>query len=322
MIDSKKILNIAKDVISIQSMSIKHLSKQINDDFSGVVELIFHSKGRVVMIGLGKSANIANKLVATFNSTGQPALFIHAADALHGDLGGVQKEDIVIFLSKSGNTDELKQLIPVIKKSGNSIVAICGNIDSYLSRFSDFVLNSSVEKEACPNNLAPTCSTTAQLVLGDAIAVSLLSLRGFSGDDFAKLHPGGILGKSLYLRVDSLLNKFSKPFVYSSDQIKDVIVEISNKRMGATAVISEKNLVQGIITDGDLRRMLQKNKGFDKLVAADIMNNNPITISLNCLALDALSVMEDHNVSQLIVLQDNIYQGMIHMHDIIKEGIS
>lgn len=320
MTNKKKILNIAKSVISIEQEAISELAQRLSDDFPNAVELILSSEGRVIVTGVGKSANIANKIVATLNSTGQPAVFLHAADALHGDLGNIQNNDVVICISKSGNTEEIKSFIPLVKNLGNKVISICGNQDSYLVRESDLFLDSTVDKEACPNNLAPTSSTTAQLVLGDALSVSLLELRNFSDFDFARFHPGGSLGKRLYLKVSDLVSDLSKAQVSSSDGINDVIMEISHKRLGATSVIDNGKLV-GIITDGDLRRMLEKNSDISNLIALDIMGISPKIISPDELAKTALDIMEENNISQLIVLDGEEYKGIIHIHDIIKEGI-
>lgn len=320
MPNKKKILNIAKSVISIEQEAISELGKRLSDDFPNAIELILASEGRVIVAGVGKSANIANKIVATLNSTGQPAVFLHAADALHGDLGNIQENDIVICVSKSGNTEEIKSFILLVKNLGNKVISICGNKDSYLVRESDLFLDSTVDKEACPHNLAPTSSTTAQLVLGDALSVSLLELRNFSDSDFARFHPGGSLGKRLYLKVSDLVSDLSKAQVSSSDSINDVIMEISHKRLGATAVIDNGILV-GIITDGDLRRMLEKNSEIDSLRALDIMGVSPKIVSSDVLAKTALDIMEQNNISQLIVLDGEEYKGIVHIHDIIKEGI-
>jgi len=320
MSNNKNILNIAKSVITIEKNAISQLESQLTNDFVEAVQLIFSSKGRVIVAGVGKSANIANKMVATFNSTGQPAVFLHAADAIHGDLGNIQKDDVVICISKSGNTEEIKYLLPLIKDLGNKIISICGNSNSYLAKESNLFLDSTVEKEACPNNLAPTSSTTAQLVLGDALAVCLLKLNNFSDNDFARFHPGGSLGKRLFLKVSDLLSDFSKPIVSPTDSINSVIVEISNKRLGSTAVLENNKLI-GIITDGDLRRMLEKNQNINVLQASDIMTKNSKTINSTTLASDALYIMEQNNISQLIVMDGNIYCGIVHIHDILKEGI-
>ncbi|MDP3353775.1 MAG: KpsF/GutQ family sugar-phosphate isomerase [Flavobacteriaceae bacterium] len=314
------IISIAKQTIQLESDAIGNLVNFIDETFQKAVEFIYNSNGRVIVTGIGKSANIATKIVATFNSTGTPAVFMHAADAIHGDLGNIQKDDVVICLSKSGNTPEIKVLIPLIKNYGNKIIAITGNIDSYLGQNADFTLNSFVEKEACPNNLAPTSSTTAQLVLGDALAVCLQELNGFSSSDFAKYHPGGALGKKLYLRVSDLVAKNQVPQVFTSTNIKEVIIEISEKRLGATAVL-ENNKIIGIVTDGDIRRMLKNCDDFRSLTAKDIMSANPKTIDVDAMAIEALDTMETFNISQILVTQNEIYIGVVHLHDIIKEGI-
>ncbi len=316
----KNILDIAKQTISIESKAIANLLNFLDKDFENAVNFILESKGRVVVTGIGKSANIANKIVATLNSTGTPAIFMHAADAIHGDLGIIQKDDVVICISKSGNTPEIKVLLPLIKNSNNKIIAITGAKDSYLGQQADYILNSFIEEEACPNNLAPTTSTTAQLVMGDALAVCLLEMREFSSEDFAKYHPGGSLGKRLYLRVDSLVDQNLRPSVGPNDSIHDVIIEISEKRLGTTAV-TENDEVLGVITDGDIRRMLKNNKDFEGLKAKDIMSSNPKTISSDALAVAALELMETHQITQLVVLKASKYIGMVHLHDLLKEGI-
>tara|TARA_R110002049_G_scaffold993_11_gene7303 strand:- start:88480 stop:89397 length:918 start_codon:yes stop_codon:yes gene_type:complete len=304
----------------MESDAILNLANLVDDDFSDAVELVYNSKGRIIISGIGKSAIIASKIVATLNSTGTPAIFMHAADAIHGDLGTILKEDIVICISKSGNTPEIKVLIPLIKRAKNKIIAITGSKESFLGQHADFVLNAYVEKEACPNNLAPTTSTTAQLVIGDALAVCLLELRGFSSTDFAKYHPGGALGKKLYLRVLDLSSINQKPQVNENTSIRDVIIEITEKMLGVTAVI-ENNKIIGIITDGDLRRMLSKVADFSKLTAKDIMSKNPRRINSNAMAIDAMEVMETHGISQLLVEENGHYAGVVHLHDLIKEGI-
>lgn len=314
------LINIAKDTILLESETISNLANFIDDNFANAVLSIYNSKARVVVTGIGKSANIATKIVATFNSTGTPAIFMHAADAIHGDLGIIQENDTVICISKSGNTPEIKVLLPLIKSFGNKIVAITGNPDSYLAQESDFFLNSYVYREACPNNLAPTSSTTAQLVLGDALAIALLDQRGFSSNDFAKYHPGGALGKKLYLRVQDLVEKNQKPKVAPSDSIKKVIFEISSKRLGTSAVVDNNELI-GIITDGDLRRMLETNRPIETLCAKDIMSVNPRTIKGDAMAVDALQMMESFNITQLLVVNEKEYIGVIHLHDLLKEGI-
>lgn len=315
------ILKTAKETILTESNAIANLAKLIDDNFENAIKFIFNSKGRVIVTGIGKSANIATKIVATLNSTGTPAIFMHAADAIHGDLGNVQKEDVVICISKSGNTPEIKILVPFIRNYGNKIIAITGNINSYLGKNADFTLNAYIKKEACPNNLAPTTSTTAQLVLGDALAVCLLNLRGFTSKDFAKYHPGGALGKRLYLRVSDLVKNNLVPKVQSTDSIAKVIVEISEKRLGATAVMDADRLV-GIITDGDIRRMLSKKPQILEIKANDIMGKNPKTIAVSAMAIEALNTMESNSISQMLVVDHkNNYVGVIHIHDLIKEGI-
>ena len=316
----KQILDIAKSVIRLESEIIAELGDKLNDDFVKAVELILSSKGRVIVAGVGKSANIASKIVATFNSTGQPAVFLHAGDAIHGDLGNIQKKDIVICISKSGNTPEIKALLPFIKNMGNAVIALTGNMDSFLAKESDYTLDVSVEKEACPNNLAPTSSTTAQLVMGDALAVSLLACKDFTDKDFARFHPGGTLGKRLYLKLTDILSSESNPIVSSESSINEVIIEISKKRLGATAVV-DNDILSGIITDGDLRRMLGEGKDFTDLRAKDIMNISPKTIAVDSLAFDALEVMERNNISQLVVIDGSKYVGIVHLHEIIKEGV-
>lgn len=321
MKDKKSIIEIAKQTIKMESEAILNLSNLLTDDFADAIQLIYNSKGRVIITGIGKSAIIANKIVATLNSTGTPAIFMHAADAIHGDLGLILKDDVVICISKSGNTPEIKVLVPLIKSGKNKIIAITGNKDSFLGQHANFILNAYVEKEACPNNLAPTTSTTAQLVIGDALAVCLLDLRGFSSNDFAKYHPGGALGKKLYLRVQDISSQNTKPKVQAQTSIKDVIVEISEKMLGVTAVVENEKII-GIITDGDLRRMLSKVEDFSKLLAKDIMGANPKRINLHAMAIDALEVMETNDISQLLVEDDDgKYAGVVHLHDLIKEGI-
>jgi len=296
------------------------LKNAIDHDFADVVELILNSKGRVIITGIGKSAIIANKIVSTLNSTGTPAVFMHAADAIHGDLGIIQESDLVICLSKSGETAEIKVLVPLLRQHGNKLVALVGNSASYLAKSADYVLNTAVPKEACPNNLAPTASTTAQLVMGDALAVALLECRGFTAHDFARLHPGGSLGKQLYLRVSDLYIHNEKPMVEMNADIREVILEISAKRLGATAVM-DKGVLAGIITDGDLRRMLEKNTDISSITAADIMTRNPKTIDSGSLVVEALTLMRNHNITQLPVMESSRYAGVIHLHDILKEGI-
>ena len=314
------ILSIAKKTIELERDAIANLSHLLNDEFADAVKLIYNSKGRVIITGIGKSAIIANKIVATLNSTGTPAIFMHAADAIHGDLGLILKDDIVICISKSGNTPEIKVLVPLIKSGKNKMIAITGNENSYLGQQADYVLNTYVEQEACPNNLAPTTSTTAQLVIGDALAVCLLELKGFSSKDFAKYHPGGALGKRLYLRVSDLSTVNQKPQVGINTNIKDVIVEITEKMLGVTAVVENEKIV-GIITDGDLRRMLTKSDSFLNFTAKDIMSTNPKRIDEDAMAIDAMELMEANEISQLLVESNGKYAGVVHLHDLIKEGI-
>ena len=320
MSTTNSIIKIAKETITLESNAIANLSNLIDKDFADAIELIYNSKGRVIITGIGKSAIIANKIVATLNSTGTPSVFMHAADAIHGDLGLILEDDVVICISKSGNTPEIKVLVPLIKNAKNKMIAITSNTESFLGQQADYILNAYVEKEACPNNLAPTTSTTAQLVIGDALAVCLLELRGFSSKDFAKYHPGGALGKKLYLRVNDLSSQNEKPEVSPNTNIKDVIVEISEKRLGVTAVTENKKIV-GIITDGDLRRMLAKSDDFTNLVALDIMSPNPKRIDENAMAVDAMETMEENGISQLLVEDNGNYAGVVHVHDLIKEGI-
>lgn len=311
---------IAIITIKDEASAIANLVKSVNSDFLKCIDLILHSKGRVIVTGIGKSAIIGQKIVATLNSTGTPAGFLHAADAIHGDLGTIQKEDIVICVSKSGETPEIKILIPLLKEYGSSLIAIVGNTASYLARQADLVINTTVSKEACPNSLAPTSSTTAQLVMGDALAICLLEARGFTSNDFARLHPGGVLGKQLYLKVSDLYPGNKAPQVRLDDNIKKVIIEISSKRLGATAVMNGSKLA-GIITDGDLRRMLEKNPDINLLKAADIMSENPMTISSDTLVVNALTIMQQNNITQLLVVDRKKYKGVIHLHDILREGI-
>nr|WP_311940248.1 KpsF/GutQ family sugar-phosphate isomerase [Hwangdonia seohaensis] len=320
MKDEISIIGTAKHTIEMESKAISNLVSLITDDFAHAVKLIYNSKGRVIITGIGKSAIIANKIVATLNSTGTPAIFMHAADAIHGDLGLILKDDVVICISKSGNTPEIKVLVPLIKSAKNKMIAITGNIDSFLGQQADFVLNAYVEQEACPNNLAPTTSTTAQLVIGDALAVCLLELRGFSSNDFAKYHPGGALGKKLYLRVHDISSVNEKPQVQLDTSIKNIIIEITEKMLGVAAVVENGKII-GIITDGDLRRMLTKVEDFSGLTAKDIMSSNPKHINVDAMAVDALEVMETNGISQLLVEDNGNYAGVVHLHDLIKEGI-
>mgnify|MGYP006158982169 FL=1 len=318
--NNDKIISVAKQTIETESKAILNLVSLVNDEFAEAVRYIFQSNGRVIITGIGKSANIATKIVATLNSTGTPSIFMHAADAIHGDLGTIQENDSVICISKSGNTPEIKVLVPLIKAIGNKLIAITSNKDSFLGQEADYVLNAYVEKEACPNNLAPTSSTTAQLVMGDALAMSLLDLRGFSSSDFAKFHPGGSLGKQLYLRVSNLTQQNKKPQVTPDTNIKDVIMEISKNMLGVTAVIENAHII-GIITDGDLRRMMSNNDSFKGLTAKDIMSENPKTIDNNAMAVAAMELMETNGITQIIAQENGVYCGIVHIHDLTKEGI-
>jgi len=320
LITNKNILEIAQKTLLSESKSIAKLADLLTDDFVKATEMIFNSKGRLVVTGIGKSAIIAQKIVATMNSTGTPSLFLHASEAIHGDLGMVQPKDVVICISKSGNSPEIKVLVPIVKHFGNTLIAITGNTTSFLAKGADFVLDTTIDAESCPNNLAPTNSTTAQLVMGDALAVCLMELRGFNSQDFAKYHPGGALGKKLLLRVGDMLDQSHKPQVTPDTNIKKVIFEISEKRLGVTAVI-EDNKVIGIITDGDIRRMLNNNDTFVHLSAKDIMTKNPKMIQLSDMVTDALNILEDFSITQLVVLEKEEYKGIVHLHDILKEGI-
>lgn len=317
---AEEIKAIALRTINEEATAIGQLSQFLTDDFVSSIDIILKSLGRVIVTGIGKSANIAAKIVSTFNSTGTPAIFMHAADAIHGDLGMIRPNDIIICLSKSGDTPEIKVLVPLLKLMGNKLIALVGNTDSYLARNADLVINSTVEREACPNNLAPTASTTAQLVMGDAMAVALLECRGFTQEDFARYHPGGALGKRLYLRVSDIFRNNEKPEVQVNDDMRSVIMEISSKRLGATAVLDGKKLV-GIITDGDIRRMLHREGPVHLLKASEIMTRAPQTINADILVADALDMMRKNNITQVLVLEDGIYAGVIHLHDILKEGV-
>jgi arabinose-5-phosphate isomerase len=320
LITKENIIESAKKSLISQSQSIAKLTDFIDNSFVEAVEIIYNTKGRLIVTGIGKSAIIAQKIVATMNSTGTPSMFLHASEAIHGDLGMVQDGDVVICISKSGNSPEIKVLIPLLKRFGNKLIGITGNITSFLGKESDITLNTYVESEACPNNLAPTNSTTAQLVMGDAMAVALMEMRNFKAEDFAKYHPGGALGKKLLLRVQDMLDTSRKPFVSPDSSIKNVIVEISEKRLGVAAVI-ENDKVVGIITDGDIRRMLNKTETITGLTAKDIMTVNPKTIKTSDMVVDALNILEDFSITQLVVVDDNEYKGVIHLHDILKEGI-
>lgn len=317
----KNIRKIAQDVLLNESRAIADLAQYINDDFENCVQEIYSAKGRVVITGVGKSAIIANKIVATLNSTGTPALFMHAADAIHGDLGMVQRDDIVICISKSGNTSEIKVLVPLLKRRGSRLVALVSNTNSYLAKQADYVLNATIAEEACPNNLAPTTSTTAHMALGDALAVALLHLRNFTSADFAEFHPGGSLGKQLYLRVSDIFVNNELPMVSPDTGMRDVIVEISSKRLGCTSVVDGNKNLLGIITDGDLRRMMQKEVNLEKIKAADLMSTSPKTIDRGEFAVKALHIMQENSITQLAVVDGTKIAGFVHLHDLLKEGI-
>jgi arabinose-5-phosphate isomerase len=323
LIKDKKLTHIAKKVLLQEAAALQKISDLLDERFEKCVEAILQLKGRVVITGVGKSAIIANKIVATLNSTGTPALFMHAADAIHGDLGMVQQDDLIICISKSGNTPEIKVLVPLLKRSGAQLAALVCNTDSYLARQADFVLNATIDQEACPNNLAPTTSTTVHMALGDALAVCLVEARGFTSQDFARLHPGGSLGKQLYLRVSDIYPDNEKPVVFEEDSLEKVIMEISSKRLGATAVLNADGALQGVITDGDLRRMLERKEDFTKLKAKDLMSRNPKTVCAGDYAVKALNVMQANNISQLIVLDEKELKvvGFVHIHNLMKEGI-
>ena len=318
---AKNIKNTAREVLLNEAKAVEKLIGYLNEDFELCVEEILACNGRVVITGVGKSAIIASKIVATLNSTGTPALFMHAADAIHGDLGMVQKNDIVACISKSGNTPEVKVLVPLLKRTGAKLIALVSNIHSFLAEHADYVLNATIDIEACPNNLAPTTSTTAHMALGDALAVCLLEARGFSDEDFARYHPGGSLGKKLYLKVNDIYPGNQLPVVKQNAPIKDIIMEISGKRLGATAVVDADAKLVGIITDGDLRRMLEKNTEIGNIHASDIMTQNPVTIDKDAYAVGALNIMQHKNITQLIVEEHGEVIGFVHLHDILKEGI-
>ena len=307
--------------INLQAESISGLGHYINDDFVKAVELIVTCSGRLVVSGIGKSAIIAQKMVATLNSTGTPALFMHAADAIHGDLGMVQTNDIVLLISKSGDSPEIKVLMPLVKNFGNKIIGLVGNLQSYLAKHADIILNTTVSREACPNNLAPTTSTTAQLVMGDALAVCLMQHREFSSSDFAKYHPGGALGKKLYLKVKDLVTAEENPKVSEETNIKETILEITKKRLGATAVLNKNNAIVGVITDGDIRRMMEKYDSISGVSAKDIMGTKPKTIEADALAIEAFETMKENHINQLLVLNNGSYFGIIHIQDLVREGI-
>ncbi len=320
MKDKNSLKIIATSTIRDEAEAISNLQDSVDEDFLRSVEKIMQSQGRVIVTGIGKSAIIGQKIVATLNSTGTPAIFMHAADAIHGDLGTILKDDVVICLSKSGETPEIRVLVPLLKEYGSLLIAMVGNRESFLAKHADLIIDTTVPKEACPNNLAPTSSTTAQLVMGDALAVCLLEARGFTSDDFAKLHPGGALGKQLYLKVSDLYTSNEAPAVQIGDDIRKVIIEISSNRLGATAVL-RGNMLEGIITDGDLRRMLERNPDYSNLTAGEIMSKNPRTVQPDMLVVNALNLMRKNNITQLLVVENNKYKGVIHLHDILREGI-
>jgi arabinose-5-phosphate isomerase len=320
-IQTDTIIASAKQTIAMQAIAIQQLESFVSDNLISAIDIISTSKGRIVVSGIGKSAIVAQKIVATMNSTGTPALFMHAADAIHGDLGMIQQDDVVLIISKSGDSPEIKVLIPLVKNFGNKLIGMVGNMQSYLALNSNVVLNTTVEKEACPNNLAPTTSTTAQMVMGDVLAICLMQVKEFSTGDFAKYHPGGALGKRMYLRVGDLIAQHEKPIVFENDDVKKVIVEISKKRLGATVVLNEQDEIEGIITDGDVRRMFEKYDDFKTILAKNIMSALPVSIDAESLAAEALQIMRSKNISQLIVTDKESYTGILHVHDLMREGI-
>ncbi|MCO4819982.1 MAG: KpsF/GutQ family sugar-phosphate isomerase [Bacteroidetes bacterium] len=320
MQNKEEVLGWAKETIAMEATAVKRLEEQLNEDFVDLVNVILDAKGRVVVTGIGKSAAIGTKIVATLNSTGTPAVFMHAADAVHGDLGMIQKDDIVICISKSGNTPEIKALVPLIKQSGNVLAAMVGDLGSFLAKNAKHNLDVSTDKEACPNNLAPTTSTTAQLAMGDALAVCLLKARGFTSSDFARYHPGGALGKRLYTTLGDLASLNDKPIVEPDATIREVIMELTKKRLGAVTVLNNENVI-GVITDGDIRRMLEREDGIDSLTAKDIMGANPISMQSSDLAAEASAIMREKKISQVVVLEGQQYMGMVHIHDLNREGI-
>ena len=317
-----EVLKIATNTINLEISSIQNFRSLLNENFEAAVHQVHNCKGRIVITGVGKSGIIAQKIVATLNSTGTPAIFMHAADAIHGDIGMVQPNDVAIILSKSGESDEVKVLVPIIKNFGNKLIAIVGNVQSYLAKNADIIIDTTVSEEACPNNLAPTSSTVVQMVCGDALAVCLMHLKGFNADDFAKFHPGGNLGKRLYLRVKNLYLQNAKPIVYVETPLKQIIVEISKGRLGIVVIVDADNKVKGVITDGDIRRLLEKEQNFSDIKAFHFLLGNPKTIQENALAVEALEIMNQANITQLVVTNEhNIYLGVIHLHDLLKEGI-
>ncbi|MCX2430446.1 KpsF/GutQ family sugar-phosphate isomerase [Pedobacter sp. GR22-10] len=321
MKSKKYILQSALNTLALEAAAILNVAKNLNDDFEKVVSTILNCNGRVIVTGIGKSAIIAQKIVATLNSTGTPAIFMHAADAIHGDLGMIQQHDVIICLSKSGNTPEIKVLVPLLKAAGNILIGMVGELGSFLAEQAHLILNTVFEKEACPHNLAPTTSTTAQLALGDALAICLLECREFNAADFARYHPGGSLGKKLYLKAGDLALTNEKPAIHPDASVKDVLIEISKNRLGAVAVVDTEHHVLGVITDGDIRRMLENNNSIAGLKAEDIMGRQPKSIQYDSLAVDALHIIKENNITQLLVLEQNTYFGIIHMHDLLNEGI-
>ncbi len=317
----KNIQNIAKDVLLNESEALANMSNFIDEKFEKCIQEIYESKGRVVITGIGKSAIVANKIVATLNSTGTPSLFMHAADAIHGDLGMIQNDDIVICISKSGNTPEIKVLVPLIKRTGCTLVGLVSNVNSYLGQQADHVLNATIADEACPNSLAPTTSTTAHMAIGDAVAVCLMELKNFTSEDFAKYHPGGALGKQLYLKVDDIIKHNEVPMVKDNAGFKEVILEISSKRLGAAAVIDQNDKLIGIVTDGDLRRAIEKDIDLNKITAREFMSPDPKNANVGDFAVSALNVMQQNSISQVIVLDGEKIAGFVHLHDLLKEGI-
>ncbi len=315
------IVQTALNTIEIEKLAIQGLASFIDSSFEVIIQTIHQSKGRLIISGIGKSAIVAQKIVATLNSTGTPSLFMHAADAIHGDLGMITEHDVVLVISKSGESPEIKVLVPLIKNFGNKMIAMVGNMESFLAKHADYVLNTTVSKEACPNNLAPTSSTTAQMVMGDVLAVCLMEINGFNNRDFARFHPGGNLGKRLYLRVEDIAATNEQPAVLANATLKEVIVEITEKRLGVTAVIDDLHQLKGIITDGDLRRMLEKTTDISAICAQDILTPNPITVNPDALAVEALEIIRSNDISQLVVANNGTYVGIIHLHDLIREGI-
>lgn len=315
------ILQTAISTIETEARSVQELTTYIDEGFEKIVHAIHSSKGRLVISGIGKSAIVAQKIVATLNSTGTPALFMHAADAIHGDLGMITADDVVMIISKSGESPEIKVLVPLIRNFGNTLIGMAGNMESFLAKNADWVINSTVNKEACPNNLAPTSSTTAQMVMGDVLAVCLMEMNGFNNRDFARFHPGGNLGKRLYLRVEDVSANNEKPAVFPETSLREVIVEITEKRLGVTAVVNKSNELMGIITDGDLRRMLEKTTDISQIRATDILTPRPVTIAPQAMAVEALELLRKHDISQLVVTEQGQYRGILHLHDLIREGI-